>query len=560
MKHLFTLCTAVLSIFMLSGCDNSPMPPPEPPLPPEPTIELTNPFSIILSGMDSPESVVAEVECNGDYIYYVGVVPKASLTELDVKSDAAVLALIQGLTPEVNLRQVDNNYTYSGAATIMLSDHWELSPMVEYTIFAVSFNEEDMMLTNLYRTSFMVEEPVEPVDFTVDFDLGVPTHTKIPFSTIPSDNSTVYIINIVHKIVIDSRPAEDLMKALIDELAGSGNLEGSLVKGPLNNVEYTNLEPETEYALVAFAFDGEKAISELSYAIVKTADTPPEPALPDNIVGAISASVTSDVTHLYITTDRAGYSGNFYVGHGRQSDLDMISESAGGKNLAEAAAQWFYDLEVSEHSTDLSIVDNRYVFDHDLTDYKLQDWYTSPGGKNNFAVVFALSSSGEIDWTIDPTILFEKTKDAVDATEDFTVAIEVGKLESGETVITYTPSHKETLYYGAVFEAVVIENFVDQALFSAVTVLETYVNTLKAGDMSVVYDNLPQKAIYTALAFGVTHKKYIPVGTIVRKDFYIGSSQMIYGELSEELAVVKARAEVESIATPSRFVYRDLRL
>ncbi len=516
MKNLFKfgsfLLAAAVALVSVSCQSNDP----DPVTPPTGKI---SPFTLTVTGTSAIETTKAVVNYSTSetaHPYFVGVATETAYNAVDATNDAALLAFVKQLAPSANLTTVDNKYVYTGNASVDVNTVYPLTSGTKYVAFAVAFNAEGAALTTVAKQAFTAADGGSVVDFTATFEVTEVTESTVTFNLTPSDNETEYAYNAIETSVYESYTEAEFMQLFLDAMIQQGTLAQVIAVGPLTGQGYVELDPEVSYTLFAFATDGAVATSAISVKEFTTSAIVPDPELPADIAGTITGSVTAEISNIYLTTDAASYSGKWYLGNGTQALYEEIL--AAGGNFADAAAQWFYTTETGTYGTDLSVVDNAYVFDAAVTDHVLGGWTVAADDRNNFVVMFPLTDAGQIDTAYEPTVLFVRTLAATAASADFTLDITVTDIVADKATVTGTPSEPTALYYMGAWTSEGIAGISDEELVQVLPSQASFAPNIGAGTRVQNYTTLPSNTALTVLAVGVD-KAGNPTTGIFKKEF-----------------------------------------
>ncbi len=152
--------------------------------------------------------------------------------------------------------------------------------------------------------------------------------------------------------------------------------------------------------------------------------------------GDIAAELVSvDVNDIVIKTTMGDYSGTYYVGY---TTASSFSYDYGSDASLLAEVLMYY--EINEYQTDLSVVDNAYVFNTDYTVHLGTAWQLYPS-TDYVVAVFGMNSLGEV--LTDVTIV-EASTEAVESAGS--VAISIEEILYDDIVIKATPSSTTSNY------------------------------------------------------------------------------------------------------------------
>ncbi len=242
----------VLSSIFLIGCQDKQSPQPSTPETPEPIVKIA-PFTLAANSCEAVEEQTITISYDQSVEqlpYFVGVVTKDAFATVDLQDEAALHSFVTSLCSVEDLTVVDGSYVYSGTTTILPASIWGIECDIAYVAFAVAFNSDGNLLTNVQSVEFMVETPAIPA-FTVNINIKQIYHNAVSYELFPSDKQTYFTFAVVPSSHFDGREEVEALQAIIDNYIANKSFYPT--KGDIAQGYRSNLSPSTDYSFVAFS-------------------------------------------------------------------------------------------------------------------------------------------------------------------------------------------------------------------------------------------------------------------------------------------------------------------
>lgn len=186
--------------------------------------------------------------------YFFTVLPADRLSG----DDESKLAEIHGFYQSI----ISMGMTEKGNKTVTNEDTGALSPSTEYSLYVYGV-ENSRPSTALYTFNFTTSEQNDPTEVSFTSNVGNITKSGASVSVSPSDNTVLYVWDVVRKSVFDTYgkvEGDFLSKWLTNQIDGSfwktveDVVAGCGVRGA-QNYDYTSLASGTEYVVFAVCVD-----------------------------------------------------------------------------------------------------------------------------------------------------------------------------------------------------------------------------------------------------------------------------------------------------------------
>ncbi len=204
--------------------------------------------------------------------------------------------------------------------------------------------------------------------------------------------------------------------------------------------------------------------------------------------------VTSETTYdeISVSTQMNSYSGNYALCVSQASviwDLEEVSTLA--------LSKMFYEL-LENKNVDFTKADNTYIFDSNVTDLNITGWDITANNTQHVICAIPLTSSGEIDLNIEPTVIYDTTQ-MKDVDEDFTVSFEVTDIVDNHCTVTFIPSDQTAVYNGSIWKSSDLEGYSDTEIMRILPMQTNFFTDNKIGTTTITYYYLPASTMITLL-------------------------------------------------------------
>lgn len=308
--------------------------------------ELTDTtFDVKVTDIDYTEATVSVTPSDKDALYFINVFSVADY-EYYGGNDKAFANHLKALRSHyLNLgATTDEMVANLGAVGTKQLTAENLTAGTTYYAYAIGINEE--FVANSAATFVVFDTLTAKVsDLTFKVDITDIYYDHIDGSITPSNNNETYICSVQTADVLD-RYADDaaLMDAIISDIKYWSDIEASLHRGTMTLDAIAGLNPETEYIIVCFGYEGAPTTAPhiTPFTTVAASGDPKE---------LIVTFEVADITHnsaMVITTPSSG--AYYFTALIAATDFRTKSSALGGDDLAVAhfandeidfAAQWF---------------------------------------------------------------------------------------------------------------------------------------------------------------------------------------------------------------------------
>ncbi len=149
--------------------------------------------------------------------------------------------------------QMVANLGYVGAKSLSVED---LKAGTKYMAYAIGIDER--FVANSLATVVEFEtKAAETSDLTFEVDITKIDYDHIEGSVTPSNNDDTYICSVQYASSLEwSESEEAFVDSIVDDITAWGNIEDSLRKGVMSLNGISGLQPNTDYIVVCFGYDG----------------------------------------------------------------------------------------------------------------------------------------------------------------------------------------------------------------------------------------------------------------------------------------------------------------
>ena len=149
--------------------------------------------------------------------------------------------------------QMVANLGYVGAKSLSVED---LKAGTKYMAYAIGIDER--FVANSLATVVEFEtKAAETSDLTFEVDITKIDYDHIEGSVTPSNNDDTYICSVQYASSLEwSESEEAFVESIVDDITAWGNIEDSLRKGVMSLDGISGLQPNTDYIVVCFGYDG----------------------------------------------------------------------------------------------------------------------------------------------------------------------------------------------------------------------------------------------------------------------------------------------------------------
>ena len=149
--------------------------------------------------------------------------------------------------------QMVANLGYVGAKSLSVED---LKAGTKYMAYAIGIDER--FVANSLATVVEFETIAAGVaDLTFEVDITKIDYDHIEGSVTPSNNDDTYICSVQYASSLEwSESEEAFVDSIVDDITAWGNIEDSLRKGVMSLDGISGLQPNTDYIVVCFGYDG----------------------------------------------------------------------------------------------------------------------------------------------------------------------------------------------------------------------------------------------------------------------------------------------------------------
>lgn len=284
-------------------------------------------------------------------------------------------------------------------------DSWNLTPGVEFYLVAVGADADGELTTNtVLSESFVVKNFINPEDVVFPdaefggFEVKEITSMSVTFDVFPNDETMPYVFFAMPKSYYDSYASDEAL--FVDDMvyltSFFENYYGITLQEGLPQITYAGdaldnvtdgLDPETEYVIYAYGVDAE-AVQPLS-KVAEFEFTTEAEVLPTGSLASITVTEVFDVDAT-VEVDAGDFTGNYYFYNIATDDLNTYY---GGD--AEIAIYDMIQYDMENYGTDMSVVDDWYVFNGDAIITVSNSWNLDD--ETDYTVIVAgVTASGDV--------------------------------------------------------------------------------------------------------------------------------------------------------------------
>ena len=149
--------------------------------------------------------------------------------------------------------QMVANLGYVGAKSLSVED---LKAGTKYMAYAIGIDER--FVANSLATVVEFEtKAAETSDLTFEVDITKIDYDHIEGSVTPSNNDDTYICSVQYASSLEwSESEEALVESIVDDITAWEDIENALKRGPMSLNSISGLQPNTDYIVVCFGYDG----------------------------------------------------------------------------------------------------------------------------------------------------------------------------------------------------------------------------------------------------------------------------------------------------------------
>ncbi len=384
-----------------------------------------------------PKNVVIDVNM-GKYEgnYYVGMVAMDDYPG-SAMSLAAAFMYNEVYVYHTDLTIVDNMWVFNQSGEVSLANGWGIEPHEDYAVVAFGINDLGNIMTDV--AEIFVSTPAIESLGSIAMELDEVGLDYIKVKTTPTEGVGSYVVAPVSKEFYDSEYAGDL-KAVTDDIVYSLKYREQELSELVYNgetvvdvSEFWTIRPSKEYIVFAFGIDEDGYVnSDISQLVVTTAS-------PAATEGALASLTVNEVTgsSAFVSVDAGDYSGYYYIG----CTTKDIYESA-YEGDPEVLAAGFVETEIGYYGTDLSVANNRFIFDGSCNNFDLAEAWPIKPLTEYVVVAFGLLSDGTVDGEV-----FDASFTTVEmGNSENNITFEVKDITSNGAVIICTPSNGDKYF------------------------------------------------------------------------------------------------------------------
>ena len=237
--------------------------------------------------------------------------------------------------------QMVANLGYVGTKSLSVED---LRAGTKYMAYAIGIDER--FVANSVATVVEFETiAAETADLTFEVDITKIDYDHIEGSVTPSNNNDTYICSVQYASSLEwSESEEAFVESIVDDITTWDDIESALKQGPMSLNSISGLQPNTDYIVVCFGYNGAPTTAPHITHFTTTDAT----GNPDDLVVTFEVS---DITHnsAYVTTTPSvgTYYFTFYT---EAENFDLLVDEYGTVDACVAylanseidyGAEWF---------------------------------------------------------------------------------------------------------------------------------------------------------------------------------------------------------------------------
>ena len=237
--------------------------------------------------------------------------------------------------------QMVANLGYVGAKSLSVED---LKAGTKYMAYAIGIDER--FVANSLATVVEFETIAAGVaDLTFEVDITKIDYDHIEGSVTPSNNDDTYICSVQYASSLEwSESEEAFVESIVDDITAWEDIENALKRGPMSLNSISGLQPNTDYIVVCFGYDGAPTTAPHITHFTTTDAT----GNPDDLVVTFEVSdITHNSANVTTTPSVGAYYFTFYT---EAENFDLLVDEYGTTDACVAylanseidyGAEWF---------------------------------------------------------------------------------------------------------------------------------------------------------------------------------------------------------------------------
>ncbi len=399
---------------------------------------------VITPSEQSATNIRVKVELASDASFDVYCLAPVADHELDAKYDGDVETFAKSFAKGLSdgghdMSHADNYYLFDSSVALNLSDFWYLESNVTYHIVAFGVDAKGGIVGEVACQSSATTAFDD--GYAINVDNLVPDSYSITMDIDPEEmvgNYCVYAVSNEDLAGVEYSGRDyDLAIMVRDVLFYAGinfaQPDGKYIFKGVNEVTVNQLRSLTDYTIAVFGVSPSGQINTEVTCLEATT------AKPQVVTGSLASIevVESYPKTFDVKIDKGDLSSNYFVGIYSKEDFDSYCDGN-----EHTLATMFMEDEM-KLGTDLTVVDNVWVFDESTTFNTEFSWFCSPGTEY---IVMAFGVDAE--YNVASNIVYTYATTAPVEPSDNEISISVHGVTSNAATLKAETSNSDTYYFG----------------------------------------------------------------------------------------------------------------
>lgn len=324
--------------------------------------------------------------------------------------------------------QMVANLGYVGAKSLSVED---LRAGTKYMAYAIGIDER--FVANSVATVVEFETvAAQTSDLTFEVELTNIEYDHIEGSVTPSNNDDTYICSVQYASSLEwSESEEAFVESIVDDITAWGNIEDSLRKGVMSLDGISGLQPNTDYIIVCFGYDGAPTTApHITHFTTTDAVGNPE----DLVVEFEVSDITHNSVKITTTPSVGVYYFTYYV---EKEEFDQLIDKYG---TVDASVAYLANYEIDYGAEWFDCSRAEYLYDLGASLGKEKNFYNQLEPSTDY-IAYAIAvdiQSGEL--ASDKGFVSDVFRTLDKVVSDAAVSIEFGNYYDGSALAELDPA------------------------------------------------------------------------------------------------------------------------
>lgn len=389
-------------------------------------------FEIEVSEIGYDTAKVSVVPDNDKAIYFVNVFSYEDYEYYGGDESAFAEHLTQLRNYYYNLGatadQMVANLGFVGAKSLTVE---KLKAGTKYMAYAIGIDER--FIANSVATVVEFETvAAETSDLTFEVELTNIEYDHIEGSVTPSNNDDTYICSVQYASALEwSESEEALVESIVNDITAWGNIEDSLRKGVMSLDGISGLQPNTDYIIVCFGYDGAPTTA----PHITHFTTPEATGNPEDLVVEFEVS---EITHNSVKVTTIPSVGVYYFTYYvEKEEFDLLIDD---DYSVDARVAYFANYEIDYGAEWFDCSRAEYLYDLGASLGREKNFYNQLEPSTDY-IAYAIAvdiQSGEL--ASDKGFVSDVFRTLDKVVSDATVTIEFGNYYDGSALAELDPA------------------------------------------------------------------------------------------------------------------------